>query len=122
MIKRTKDIAAACRRAVKLDGNICLMCGRYGSDASHLLKRNSPYPRNDPTDYRLICCMCRECHLAFEIKSPDGRLVAFKRLAAIKSQCGDLKNKIFLFTDRMCWLIDMSVLGEIPESKHYPGR
>lgn len=94
MNARAKSITQAVKIARERDGR-CLECGaKEGLTGSHLLKRNSPFRRNDPTDPEFIFGQCMRCHYRFEPLSPEKRIAYLEQIGL-----DDLADKLRWLTD-----------------------
>lgn len=74
MSARKTRIDKAVFKAKARDGH-CLRCGNPKIDGAHLLPRNVPYPRYDPSDSKNVISLCRKCHQEYDSHSrPEEKL------------------------------------------------
>lgn len=68
--RRTKEINKAIQKAKLRDHNKCRICYKTNKmviiDGAHLLPRNNPSPKNDPTNAENIIALCRNCHIEYD--------------------------------------------------------
>lgn len=71
MNRRTKEINDAIAAAKKRDGNKCIICKKEPVDGAHVLPRNNPNPKNDPTNPKYIMSLCRFHHRQYDQNPTD---------------------------------------------------
>ncbi len=99
MNRRTKEIEAAIVMAKKAANYRCLVCGRgkeHGErlHGSHLLPRNNPAPRNDPTNPDYIMALCVEHDLQYDAIKLDASRVTWLSRHGLHEYAERLKSMI----------------------------
>ena len=65
MNRRTFEINKASQK-IKTSHPNCLLCGRQPVDGAHIVPRNNPAKKNDPTKEENIVSLCRRCHVTYD--------------------------------------------------------
>lgn len=96
MNRRTKEIEAAILKAKQRDEYKCRKCGleNKSNHGAHLIGRNVPYKKNDPTNPKYIITLCFTHHKEYDKNTDCKQRIKKLREWGLFSESAILKELI----------------------------